>query len=161
MNEQKMAELMSDRYGLGADQLSHFLNDDEAKKIQTENLRRESDMDIAVLVVRTDDLIFRPLELTRKLCLCAGGTLVSEDEFEIMEEAAKEHGNSSTRSAAMALYGDPEYRYSRFSRDDFEFIDREINHDILKIFGFDFNRDIFERVDQQRNKEKVVEESGL
>ena len=162
LNRQKLRELMVERYGANAHELEgniykvidmildRFLHDEEAMRIQTENLRQESDMDIAVLVVRHEDILFRPRELVQRVCSCAGGSTLSGNEFIMIDGPAKTFEDQSNRNAIMKRNADPEFRYSKFSREDFEFIDKEINHEILKIFGFDLDRDIFDRMEQRR-----------
>ena len=77
------------------------------------------------LVVRYEDLLWKPREIISRVCRCAGGKPKGKD-FQLQEDAAKGgvgHGNAdTTRQAALRKYANETRRYEFLTEDDVRLI---------------------------------------
>jgi len=63
--------------------------------------------EVPLLMIRTEDLLFNPLDTLGAVCHCAGGTVASPDTFAVLESApkwGKGHGTPSNRSEVLDRY---------------------------------------------------------
>jgi hypothetical protein len=80
------------------------------------------------LIVRFEDLVFHPKEVTKTVCECAGGSMRPDGRFKYIVDSAKKgkgaHGNNRTGYIdALIKYGSAKKRYSAYSRaSDLEYI---------------------------------------
>jgi hypothetical protein len=85
-----------------------------------------------ILIIRHEDLVFRPKEVISKVCECVGG--VMEKEFSYQTETAKKgHGHGGDRTdllKAWTKYGQPLRRYrKRFNQRDWKVINAVLDKD--------------------------------
>ena len=95
--------------------------------------------DYPMLVVRMEDLVFRPKDVIEQVCHCAGGTLRSEihpttEPFLYVTESAnlgKGHGNHrSDLLSAFIRYGQPLHAFqTKFSEQDWRIINETLEKD--------------------------------
>ena len=86
--------------------------------------------DFPRLLVRYEDLLFHPKELTTSVCECAGGKMKEDGSFKFIVDTAKKgtaaHGSAATRTGyvdAMIKYGNEQKRYAKYvAKRDLEFI---------------------------------------
>ena len=92
------------------------------------------------LVVRFEDLIFFPKEITRLICECAGGQL--QLPFTYIVDPAKTgpgHGKTSERTGmvqAWIKYGKPPQRQGGFSQQDYAAAVEFLDSNVMDIFGY-------------------------
>eukprot|EP01084_Bolivina_argentea_P171917 297828_1 len=86
------------------------------------------------IVIRFEDILFRPEDVVDKVCQCVGG-FRTEDTW-LQENAAKRHGKSKTRQQALAAYADQTYRYINYNENDIKFVNSVLNISIMKMFGY-------------------------
>eukprot|EP01084_Bolivina_argentea_P296442 510569_1 len=92
---------------------------------------------IHFLILKFEDLLFESTKIIHKLCHCFKDSNVTDM---IYSGVAKDHGNSRNKSSAMRTYSDPHYRYSDYTKQDLQYIYDNVNHTILKTFGYEFDR---------------------
>lgn len=86
------------------------------------------------IVLRFEDVLFRPKLIVDKVCKCVNGYRRSDTK--LIDKAAKPHGKSKTRKQALNSYSNNNYRYSNYSNDDLIFVNNTINQTILSLFGY-------------------------
>ena len=112
--------------------------------IYYQNWLNEIDADIYPMVmVRFEDLLFRPYDVANRLCGCIGHNRLLNGTVTLSDGKAKAHGKSNNRSEAMRIYGDKEYRYDGYTKNDLLYIDEHVNHTLLQIFGYGFDKYYF------------------
>jgi hypothetical protein len=92
--------------------------------------------DFPRLIVRYEDLLFRPEETVKGICDCAGGKFKEDGEFKTKEGAAKSHGNTGGKEASMIKYGDEERRVVGYKDEDLKFFDENIDMRIMNLLGY-------------------------
>ncbi|GMI46287.1 hypothetical protein TrCOL_g2133 [Triparma columacea] len=90
--------------------------------------------DFPRLIVRYEDLLFRPEDTVNGICTCAGGT--SKGPFKTLQTAAKSHGNTGGKEASMIKYGDEERRVVGYKDEDLKFFDENIDRRIMGLLGY-------------------------
>lgn len=152
-------DFIFDEYGTGKDNsksmetIRHiFMNDLEAIEIQRHKLWQKPSTDIAYLVIRFEDLLFRPKELAQRVCNCAGGQPKPMGEMVILEAPAKRHGYSNNRSQALEKYRNPKHRYSLYSHQDLKFMEKALNQKMLEMFGYKVDWNIYRIIEQENVK---------
>jgi hypothetical protein len=91
-------------------------------------------------MVRFEDLIFHPKEMTKLICECAGGEL--QLPFTYIVNPAKTgpgHGKTSERTGmvqAWIRYGKKAERMGGFLVADYHAATEFLDEDIMKIFGY-------------------------
>lgn len=92
------------------------------------------------LVVRFEDLIFFPLEMTTTICECAGGKV--QLPFTYIVNPAKTgpgHGAKKKRTGmiqAWLNYGKPPQPQGGFSKSDYDASKEYLNQEIMQTFGY-------------------------
>jgi len=86
------------------------------------------------LMVRYEDLLWRPEETTAAVCACVGGTMAPT--FDPIAGAAKggvAHGSGEAtgRASAMAKYGAEAHRYAHLDEADVDFFKRNVDADLV------------------------------
>ena len=82
------------------------------------------------LLVRYEDLLFSPYEVTHAVCACLGGRTAARDSFAVPEQSVKSgkkgHGDGGRgRAAALLWYNDTHSsaaRMAMFTREDRDFL---------------------------------------
>ena len=92
------------------------------------------------LIVRFEDVIFHPKEITKIACECAGGELNSEDSFHYIVDSAKKgraHGKHTTSYVdALIKYGTETDRYNGFEPADLEYARQSLDTELMNLFGY-------------------------
>eukprot|EP01083_Nonionella_stella_P256812 879733_1 len=88
------------------------------------------------VVIRYEDVLFQPERLIKRLCRCVGGYL-REGGPVIQEAAAKGHGKTRGRQEALKTYGNPNYRFEGYSKDDVKVMKETLNKTLLRLFSYD------------------------
>ena len=89
------------------------------------------------IVVRFEDVLFRPIATVDRVCACVGGYR-RRDGTVLDEGASKPHGKSRTRQQALDSYADARLRFEGYSEEDLRFVHGALNHTILDMFGYQF-----------------------
>jgi hypothetical protein len=96
------------------------------------NLLYFQENDFPLLIVRLEDLTFRPEPVVRQICECIGGKMV-EDFIYNLESANKGRGHGTHRSdllGAWIKYGEPIRHHSeKYSRRDWQIIRKVLQDD--------------------------------
>ena len=93
------------------------------------------------LIVRFEDVVFHPKEITRIACECAGGKL-NKGPFHYIAESAKRghaHGTEKTSYVdALIKYGTEAGRYNGFESPDLEYARAHLDPELMGLFGYKF-----------------------
>lgn len=97
------------------------------------------------LLVRFEDLIFHPKQVTKTVCECAGGEL-NKGKFQYIKNSAKkgigEHGKHRTNyMEALKKYGTEAGRYDRFEKADLAFANEHLDPKLMELFGYKYAPD--------------------
>jgi hypothetical protein len=91
------------------------------------------------LIVRFEDIIFHPVQVTKIACECAGGRL-NDGKFRYQVESAKRgaaHGKQKTSYVdSLIQYGSETGRYDGYSAEDLEFVQQHLDPELMKLFGY-------------------------
>lgn len=96
------------------------------------------------LLVRFEDLIFYPVEVTKTVCECAGGQLNPNKPFQFIVDSAK-HGNKAHGKErtgyidALVKYGTEAGRYNGYDTADLEYARKYLNPDLMAKFKYKFS----------------------
>lgn len=94
------------------------------------------------LLVRIEDLIFHPEEVTKTVCECAGGSMRNDGKFVYVLNSAKKgeaaHGKDRTGFVdAMIKYGSETKRYSSYKSPlDLEYIRDNVDPELMRLMGY-------------------------
>jgi hypothetical protein len=92
------------------------------------------------LIVRFEDVVFHPKQITKTVCECAGGQLDPDRPFKFIVDSAKKgaaHGTEKTSYVdALIKYGTEEGRYEGFDGDDLEYAREHLDPDLMRLFGY-------------------------
>ncbi len=94
------------------------------------------------LIVRIEDLIFHPEEVTTTVCECAGGSMRYDGTFTYIVNSAKkgEHAHGKERTGyvdAIIKYGSDKRRYESYKfSSDLEFIKANVDIKLLNLMGY-------------------------
>lgn len=87
------------------------------------------------LMVRFEDLLFRPESVIGDVCKCAGGNL--KGKFQVIQNSAKpKHAGSSDLETAVRRYGDKQKRIEKFTQRDIDAARTFLNVDLMNKFGY-------------------------
>ena len=106
---------------------------------QQQNMKRfghtmEQPAKIPTIIVRFEDLLFRPEKLTQNICNCIGG--VTRKNMNIIDKKGKSHGQSRSRTQALRVYSNPNYRYKPFADNDIDFMKQYLDQRLLGSFMY-------------------------
>jgi hypothetical protein len=94
------------------------------------------------LIVRFEDLVFHPEEVTRTVCECAGGSMKENGKFTYIVDSAKKgnvaHGKIKTGYVeAIIKYGSKKLRYQnyRFSA-DLEYVRDHVDKTLMELMEY-------------------------
>jgi hypothetical protein len=94
------------------------------------------------LMVRFEDLVFFPKQVTRTVCECAGGEL-NKEPFHYVTESAKHgtsaHGKLSVRTTyvdALVKYGTERGRYDGYEPGDLRYAARHLDRELMRLFHY-------------------------
>jgi hypothetical protein len=94
------------------------------------------------LMVRFEDIIFHPKQITQTICECAGGQLHTNQPFIYVVDSAKKgaaHGTDKTSYVdALVKYGTERGRYTGFTRDDLQYALKHLDPDLMRLFGYHY-----------------------
>jgi hypothetical protein len=99
-------------------------------------------IDIPVLLVRFEDLIFHTEEVITKVCECAGGKRSSPTKFRYVVDSAKKgkgsHGKERTGYVdALVRYGTLAKRYAGYeSKEDLSFIQKHVDPTLMRLMQY-------------------------
>lgn len=95
--------------------------------------------DFPRLIVRFEDVIFHPKEITQAVCECAGGTLKKRG-FRYVVESAKvgdAHGTDKTSyTDALIKYGRETGRYKGMQSEDLEYAKQNLDPKLMEWFSY-------------------------
>lgn len=91
------------------------------------------------LLVRAEDLIFFPEQVTRKVCECAGGKM--KEKFSLVQEDLKTKHFLSAKesrdmSSMMIRYGSGTNRTKQMTKDDLEYAKIHLDSALMKMYGY-------------------------
>jgi hypothetical protein len=111
-------------------------------------------------MVRAEDLIFFPEQVTRQVCKCAGGTL--REPFSVAQLDLKKNKNPGSRAMAklMIRYGSGQ-KTQQMTEDDLEYAKTHINSGLMKMNGYQHPQDESGIPVQRELKKKVVKSEPL
>lgn len=97
------------------------------------------------LIVRFEDVIFHPKEVTKAVCECAGGKLRPyPKKFIYITDSAKKgaaHGNDKDKTSyidALVKYGTIKGRYTGYYPEDIQYATNSLDTNLMNIFGYQF-----------------------
>lgn len=97
------------------------------------------------LLVRFEDLVFFPQQVTKTVCECAGGELNPGRPFKFIVNSAKRgdaaHGKMSERTTyidALMKYGTEKGRYKGFTRDDLDYLRKHLDPKLMQLFRYKY-----------------------
>lgn len=94
------------------------------------------------LIVRFEDVVFHPKQITKTVCECAGGILDPSRPFRYIVDSAKKgaaHGTEKTSYVdALIKYGTEEGRYKGFEPEDLEYAREQLDPDLMRLFGYSY-----------------------
>jgi hypothetical protein len=94
------------------------------------------------LMVRFEDIVFHPKQVTQTVCECAGGQLHTNMPFQYVVESAKKgsaHGSEKTSYVdALSKYGTETGRYVGFTSDDLQYAQTHLDPDLMRLFGYHY-----------------------
>lgn len=92
------------------------------------------------LMVRFEDIVFHPKQLTQAVCECAGGKIHTNQPFQYVVESAKKgsaHGTEKTSYVdALVKYGTEIGRYTGFTKNDLQYAQNHLDPDLMRLFGY-------------------------
>ena len=95
------------------------------------------------LMVRYEDLLFFPRQVTEAVCTCAGGSLRPDGQFKYAVVSAKTgenaHGPMELRTGflkAIIKYGTATNRTSRYLKADLDYAKNHLDKDMMEFFGY-------------------------
>jgi hypothetical protein len=95
------------------------------------------------LMVRFEDLVFFPQQVTKVVCECAGGELNHREPFRFIVDSAKkgigQHGKKSERTTyidALIKYGTEKGRYLGYNQKDLDYIRKYMDPELLRLFRY-------------------------
>ena len=94
------------------------------------------------LLVRFEDLVFRPREVTKAVCECAGGSMRPDGHFAYVVDSAKkgEHAHGKVRTGyvdAIIKYGTNDRRYSIYEKaSDLEYIRDHVDRNLMDLLKY-------------------------
>ena len=100
------------------------------------------DVSFPRLIVRFEDLVFHPKEVTKTVCECAGGTMRPDNRFKYIVDSAKKgkgaHGSQRTGYIdALVKYGSEKRRYATYSRaSDLEYVRDHIDSRVMEAMKY-------------------------
>jgi hypothetical protein len=90
------------------------------------------------LIIRMEDLIFFPKQVVKEVCKCGGG--VVRTKFRHMVESVKEDDRATSTGAtlvsAMIRYGSPLLRTKDYTSKDLDFMNRNLDQELLNEFNY-------------------------
>jgi hypothetical protein len=94
------------------------------------------------LMVRFEDIVFHPKQITRTVCECAGGKIHENRPFIYVVDSAKKgqaHGKEKTSYVdALVKYGTEVGRYTGFTKADLEYAQKHLDPDLMRLFGYHY-----------------------
>ncbi|ETO10210.1 hypothetical protein RFI_27166 [Reticulomyxa filosa] len=101
------------------------------------NLHSHSALSLPFLMIRFEDLLFKPTQILSLLCQCIDGDF-DPTNVSVPEAPSKDHGiETSNRSQALHTYGYHSYRYLDFYPFDLQFLQHNLNPKLVEMFGYD------------------------
>ena len=99
------------------------------------------DADYPRLLVRFEDFVFYPKQVTEQICACAGGTTREGKDFQYQMESAKTgpgHGKArNSWVSAMIRYGSPgPHRLKGFTEQDLRLADKTLDLDLMQTLSY-------------------------
>lgn len=92
------------------------------------------DRTIPTIVIRFEDILYKPQQIVNFFCNCIGG-LKKKDVY-VNNQSAKPHGNSRSRIQALETYNDSDFRYLAYSKQDIQFLKENLDANLLNLFGY-------------------------
>ena len=94
------------------------------------------------LIVRFEDLVFHPKQVTQAVCECAGGEM-NQQPFHYIVDSAKKgdgaHGKERTSYVdALVKYGTEKGRYKGMTGEDLRFAKRYLDPALMEMFGYPY-----------------------
>ncbi|CAJ1965928.1 unnamed protein product [Cylindrotheca closterium] len=94
------------------------------------------------LIVRFEDLVFHPEDVTKQVCECAGGQMRKDKKFIYIVDSAKKglaaHGKNRTGYVdAIVKYGSAARRYDGYEyKEDLEYIRKNVDPELMKAMQY-------------------------
>ena len=94
------------------------------------------------LIIRFEDLVFHPKQLTKIVCECAGGSMRDDGTFQYIVESAKKgesaHGKVRTGYVdAIIKYGSELKRYHKYRwKQDLEYIRDHVDSELMQLMRY-------------------------
>ena len=92
------------------------------------------------LLIRYEDLLFRPLETVSDVCRCAGGVAAAADVFDSLDEGfGRGPGRRRSRRHNLRRYGNASYRDARLDANDVAVLDAALaDHRLVRHFRYGY-----------------------
>jgi len=96
------------------------------------------------LIIRFEDIIFHPKEVTKTFCECAGGELDQHHKFHFIVDSAKKggdkiHGKHRTSYLdALKKYGTEKGRYDLYQQPDLDYSTKHLDHTLMEAFQYKY-----------------------
>lgn len=93
------------------------------------------------LIVRFEDVVFHPKEITQKVCECAGGKLKARGFKYIVDSAKKgaAHGTDKTSyTDAIVKYGRETGRYKGMEQEDLTYAANHVDSNLMTWFNYQY-----------------------
>jgi hypothetical protein len=115
---------------------------DSLAHLWSEWYQQYMDADYPRIIVRYEDLMYYPRQVTQELCTCVGGEMKNAaDNFVYMVDSAKwgpGHGRGEKTSlvAAMIRYGNEKKRLRGYTMDDLQLAHVALKEDLMELFHY-------------------------
>ena len=95
--------------------------------------------DFPYLLIRAEDLIFFPEQVTQQVCECAGGTM--NENFLLVQEDLKKNDKIGIRGSRdmgsmLIRYGSGRMRTHQMTKEDFEYANKHLDGDLMKLTNY-------------------------
>jgi hypothetical protein len=100
------------------------------------------------LLVRFEDVVYHPKNVTQTICECAGGRMDENHKFVYIVDSAKRgdaaHGDIKQRTSyldALIKYGTRQGRYKGYEDADLQYVREHLDPNLMQLFGYPFHDD--------------------
>ena len=90
------------------------------------------------LIIRYEDLLFRPHSVLKDVCDCAGGEMKEFKPIyhDVKGNQGSHQGSTSNVLDAFILYGNAEKRIKGYTNEDLKYAEDHLSQDLMEVFGY-------------------------
>ena len=102
------------------------------------------DADFPRLMVRNEDVVFRPKAVVKEVCDCIGGTMTEKFDFQVEGTKRNDMYHSTTSQpatdwiGAITKYGHDKHRFDGFKEEDLKLADSVFDPEMMETFHYKF-----------------------